>query len=175
MNPETTDAKSLPKSAFPGSPCPPGSLAKRNHPKAFWHGWRVFLDVPDIFSVFARPWLRVSRANPTKMTRLPAKALSREKRGDQHCVIVKIEPSNFRRSFNSLHWQECYADRSRTCVDLRNVRDRDREHGWVDASDLTRGRFERNKPEMLQYLRKFIPAFLDKIFSELGEKTLSVI
>jgi hypothetical protein len=44
-----------------------------------------------------------------------------------------------------------------------------------DASDRTRGRFERNKPEMFQYLRKFIPTFLDKIFSELGEKTLSVI
>jgi hypothetical protein len=46
--------------------------------------------------------------------------------------------------------------------------------GWT-LQDLTRGRFERNKPEMFQYLRKFIPAFLDKIFSELGEKTLSVI
>ena len=44
-----------------------------------------------------------------------------------------------------------------------------------DAADLTRGRFERNKPEMFQYLRKFIPTFLDKIFSELGEKTLSII
>jgi hypothetical protein len=47
--------------------------------------------------------------------------------------------------------------------------------GGVDAPDLTRGRFERNKPEMFQYLGKFIPTFLDKIFSELGEKTLSVI
>jgi hypothetical protein len=44
-----------------------------------------------------------------------------------------------------------------------------------NPSDRTRGKFQRNKPEMFQYLRKFIPTFLDKIFSELGEKTLSVI
>src|SRR5260221_10422091 len=38
------------------------------------------------------------------MTRLPAKVLSNEKRGDQYCVIVEIEVSNFRRSFNSLQF-----------------------------------------------------------------------
>ena len=54
MNPKTTDAKLLPKSAFPGPPYPPGSLARRSHPKACWHGWRVFLDVPDTSNVFAR-------------------------------------------------------------------------------------------------------------------------
>ena len=46
--------------------------------------------------------------------------------------------------------------------------------GWT-LQDLTRGKFERNKPEMLQYLTKFIPTFLDKVFSELGEKTLSAV
>jgi hypothetical protein len=38
------------------------------------------------------------------MTRLPGKVLSNEKRGDQYCVIVEIEVSNFRRSFNSLQF-----------------------------------------------------------------------
>ena len=40
----------------------------------------------------------------TGMTRLPAKVLSNEKRGDQHCLLVEIELSNFRRSFNSLRF-----------------------------------------------------------------------
>ena len=44
-----------------------------------------------------------------------------------------------------------------------------------NASDRTRATFRRNKPEMFQYLRKFIPTFLHKIFSELGDKTLSAI
>jgi hypothetical protein len=38
------------------------------------------------------------------MTRLPAKVLSNEKRGDQYCLLVEIELSNFRRSFNSLRF-----------------------------------------------------------------------
>jgi hypothetical protein len=38
------------------------------------------------------------------MTRLPAKVLSNEKRGDQDCLMVEIELSNFRRSFNSLRF-----------------------------------------------------------------------
>ena len=38
------------------------------------------------------------------MSRLPAKVLSSEKRGDQYCLTVKIELSNFRRSFNSLRF-----------------------------------------------------------------------
>jgi hypothetical protein len=38
------------------------------------------------------------------MTRLPAKVLSSEKRGDQYCLAVKIELSNFRRSFNGLRF-----------------------------------------------------------------------
>ena len=38
------------------------------------------------------------------MTRLPAKVLSSEKRGDQYCVTVEIELPNFRRSFNSLRF-----------------------------------------------------------------------
>ena len=38
------------------------------------------------------------------MSRLPAKALSSEKRPDQYCVTVEIELSNFRRSFNSLRF-----------------------------------------------------------------------
>jgi hypothetical protein len=38
------------------------------------------------------------------MTRLPAKVLSNEKRGDRYCVTVKIELPNFRRSFNSLRF-----------------------------------------------------------------------
>ena len=38
------------------------------------------------------------------MSRLPAKALSSEKRPDQCCVTVEIELSNFRRSFNSLRF-----------------------------------------------------------------------
>jgi hypothetical protein len=38
------------------------------------------------------------------MTRLPAKVLSNEKRGDQRCFAAKIELSNFRRSFNSLRF-----------------------------------------------------------------------
>jgi len=38
------------------------------------------------------------------MSRLPAKVLLSEKRGDQYCLIVKIELSNFRRSFNSLRF-----------------------------------------------------------------------
>src|SRR5580700_6993664 len=38
------------------------------------------------------------------MTRLPAKVLSNDKRGDQYCVTVEIEVSNFRRSFNSLQF-----------------------------------------------------------------------
>jgi hypothetical protein len=37
------------------------------------------------------------------MTRLPAKVLSSEKRGDRYC-LAKIELSNFRRSFNSLRF-----------------------------------------------------------------------
>jgi hypothetical protein len=36
------------------------------HTNAFWHGWPVFLDVPDTSNVFALTWLRVSRGNPTK-------------------------------------------------------------------------------------------------------------
>ena len=38
------------------------------------------------------------------MTRLPAKVLSNEKRGDRYCVVVEIELPNFRRSFNSLRF-----------------------------------------------------------------------
>src|SRR4030081_1706279 len=38
------------------------------------------------------------------MTRLPAKVLSSEKRGDRYCVVVEIELPNFRRSFNSLRF-----------------------------------------------------------------------
>ncbi len=38
------------------------------------------------------------------MSRLPAKVLSSEKRGDQYCLTVKIELANFRRSFNSLQF-----------------------------------------------------------------------
>ena len=38
------------------------------------------------------------------MTRLPAKVLSNEKRGDRYCVTVEIELPNFRRSFNSLRF-----------------------------------------------------------------------
>jgi hypothetical protein len=38
------------------------------------------------------------------MTRLPAKVLSHEKRGEQYCVTVEVEVSNFRRSFNSLRF-----------------------------------------------------------------------
>jgi hypothetical protein len=38
------------------------------------------------------------------MTRLPAKVLSNEKRGEQYCVTVEIEVANFRRSFNSLRF-----------------------------------------------------------------------
>jgi len=38
------------------------------------------------------------------MTHLPAKVLSNEKRGDQYCLTVEIELSNFRRSFNSLRF-----------------------------------------------------------------------
>jgi hypothetical protein len=38
------------------------------------------------------------------MTRLPAKVLSNEKRGEQYCVTVEIEVSDFRRSFNSLRF-----------------------------------------------------------------------
>jgi hypothetical protein len=38
------------------------------------------------------------------MTRLPAKVLSNEKRGERYCVTVEIEVSNFRRSFNSLRF-----------------------------------------------------------------------
>lgn len=40
------------------------------------------------------------------MTRLPAKVLSNEKRGDLYCLIVEIELSNFRRSFNSLRFDD---------------------------------------------------------------------
>jgi hypothetical protein len=40
------------------------------------------------------------------MTRLPAKVLSKSKRGDQYCVTVEIGVSNFRRSFNSLLFGE---------------------------------------------------------------------
>jgi hypothetical protein len=38
------------------------------------------------------------------MTRLPAKVLSNERRGDRYCVTVEIELPNFRRSFNSLRF-----------------------------------------------------------------------
>ncbi len=38
------------------------------------------------------------------MTRLPAKVLSLEKRGDRFCVTVEIELPNFRRSFNSFRF-----------------------------------------------------------------------
>jgi hypothetical protein len=38
------------------------------------------------------------------MTRLPAKILSHEKRGEQYLVTVEIEVRNFRRSFNSLRF-----------------------------------------------------------------------
>jgi hypothetical protein len=38
------------------------------------------------------------------MTRLPAKVVSSEKRGDQYCVTVEIELPNFRGSFNSLRF-----------------------------------------------------------------------
>jgi hypothetical protein len=38
------------------------------------------------------------------MTRLPAKVLSKEKRGDQYCLTVEIELWNFRRSFNCLRF-----------------------------------------------------------------------
>jgi hypothetical protein len=38
------------------------------------------------------------------MTRLPAKVLSNEKRGDRYCVTVEIELPNFRRSFNSFQF-----------------------------------------------------------------------
>jgi hypothetical protein len=57
----------------------------------------------------------------------------------------------------------------------RGATEQDFKEPENDASDRTRGKFQRNKSEMFQYLRKFIPTFLDKIFSELGEKTLSAI
>jgi len=38
-----------------------------------------------------------------------------------------------------------------------------------------REKIQRNKSEMFQYLRKVHPHILDKIFAELGEKTLSAI
>ena len=38
------------------------------------------------------------------MTRLPAKVLSNEKRGDRYFVTVEIELPNFRRSFNSFRF-----------------------------------------------------------------------
>jgi hypothetical protein len=95
VNPKTTNATSLPKPAFPGTPYRPDSLAKRSHPKAFWHGWQVFLDVSDTFSVFARTQASSRSRHPTKMTRLSAKVLSSEKPGDQHCLAVKIELFEF--------------------------------------------------------------------------------
>ena len=109
------------------------------------------------------------------MTRLSAKVLSSEKRGDQYCVTVKLN----RRIFGDHLIVSTGNSATQTdhvlvwiygmfVIVTENM-------GGVDAPDLTRGRFERNKPEMFQYLGKFIPTFLDKIFSELGEKTLSVI
>src|SRR5260221_625783 len=59
-----------------------------------------------------------SKAN---ITRLPAKILSSEKRGDQYCVPVKIEPSNFRRSFNSLQFGEIGTAPCRERVDISVV------------------------------------------------------
>jgi len=38
------------------------------------------------------------------MTRIPAKILSHEKRGQQYRVTVAIEIANFRRSFNTLRF-----------------------------------------------------------------------
>ena len=38
------------------------------------------------------------------MTRLPAKVLSNEKRGDRYCVTVEIELPNLRLSFNSFRF-----------------------------------------------------------------------
>jgi hypothetical protein len=40
------------------------------------------------------------------MTRIPAKVLSSQFRGDQYCITVLIELANFRRSFNSLRFGE---------------------------------------------------------------------
>jgi hypothetical protein len=40
------------------------------------------------------------------MTRIPAKVLSSQFRGDQYCITVLIEVANFRRSFNSLRFGE---------------------------------------------------------------------
>jgi hypothetical protein len=40
------------------------------------------------------------------MTRIPAKVLSSQYRGDQYCVTVLIELAHFRRSFNSLRFGE---------------------------------------------------------------------
>jgi hypothetical protein len=40
------------------------------------------------------------------MTRIPAKVLSSQIRGDQYCITVHIDVANFRRSFNSLWFGE---------------------------------------------------------------------
>jgi hypothetical protein len=40
------------------------------------------------------------------MARIQAKVLSADQRGDQYCVTVQIEHSNFRGSFNTLRFGE---------------------------------------------------------------------
>ena len=60
------------------------------------------------------------------MTRIGARVLSTERKGDLYCVTVRIERSNFRGSFNSLRFGEkipfsgSYRDRT---LELRYYQD----------------------------------------------------